>query len=288
MTQTKTKISLAVLFITFALMALAHIDKANAQSAGVTSIEPNVEYNQYDVTGDGRADYLYVSAVHDGYNYTVKTSININGKRCYSKKTSGWLKDLDIVTLKNKKAFIHLHLADEDERAIVWKLFQFRGNKLKEKLNIRNIIKKKVDKRTGYIKKVKGNSVIINYIACTFTTGITNMDIKCRWKGSKFKANKTTKAISILNKNTGRYKRNNLTIAKKVNVYKTCKAKRAKFTAHKGQRVNLLQGKIVGGKLCVKIKRRSDGKTGWVKSFKRRYHNRSGIVVLFKQGIYAP
>ncbi len=277
-----------MLLLVFAV--LIKPDMADAKTARLVDLKPGVTYKAYDITGDGHKDAIKVTSKNINDTLKVKVAMYVNGRKCFERTEYGWLKNVQLLKLKGKNAVIHLHLSGEDDNAEYWRFLKYKGNRLKSVMNLKNVISKKVGVRKGTVKAVRGNTVTVKYNACTYTSGITEFQLKCYYRGSKFTFGKIVNKIKIFNRKSFKYQSKKLTIAKKAKVFNSCKSKKVKFVVKKGQKVNLLQGKIQGGKLCVKIKRTADGKTGWVKAFNKRYlsANGMGILLLFKEGIYAP
>ena len=281
--------AVALLFV-LAIMVLAKPNMANAKSQNIIELKPGVTYKSYDITGDGHNDVIKTVAKHFNEGFSVKITMYINGSKCFERTQFGWLKKMQLLKLKGNNAVINLLLGGEDDNAEYWQFLKYKGNRLKSVMNLKNVIAKKVGIRNGSVKAVSGNTVTVDYKACTYTTGLAKFNLKCYFKGSKFTFGKIVKKIKIMNRKSHKYQSKNLTIAKSAKVFKSCKSKKAKFVVRKGQRVNLLQGKVQGGKLCVKIKRIKDGKAGWVKSFKKCYltKDKMDTLLLFKEGVYAP
>lgn len=267
-------LSAIVLVLSFTTGAIAHADEHGYEPyvapSGVYKLETEVEYGQFDITGDGLPDALTVSTNEDA----TKMYVCINGTRVYAASTG--LKDagmyrvvgVRVAVLKNGKSFISLEPCGGWQTYGAGALLQYRAGVMKRVVAYNRL----VPKGYGYWKglpnlKVSGNKLVVSPLIATRTTGRSVFDFTYVYKNGTLKLSSKAVPIKKIYAENSTSPNKKFTAKKSMKAYKdkSCRAK--KFTICKGQKVKFKKMYVTSS--AVRFQVQVNGKTGWIKGSKR-------------------
>ena len=241
----------------------------NAKNPSVVKLKLNQTYSKYDVTGDGKADKIRIGCYKNDEYCIEGLKITINGRTVLSKKNSLYYRlCAKLCTLQNGKVFLYVYNPYNNEDADICALFQYQNGKLKKCIDMNKFYgSNDLGYHTkGEVKSVKGNKITVEIYQQTYQLG--GMSVTFDYKYSKGKLIKD--GIKAKKYQIWAYKENgSLTASRNMTVYQNVGCSSKAFTLSTGQKIKILGVYCKSGNMMIKIKRISDGKTGYLKCIKK-------------------
>lgn len=266
-------ISVVLLMASCALVVLgaqpAYALKASG-GAEVHKLDYYGLYTEYDITGDGIADWIQVVPEEEEYDPRSESwsvsgvAVLVNDGHVWKKATASsepddW--DIYLITLKNGKTVLYIATLGLGNSADVNTVLAWQSGKLKPLLNCNAICSKRYLYNSlpgAWLSKVAGNTLTFQYALGVMTTGNITFDVSY-----KYKSGKLVRTSSYVKPKIGGKYGKSRTALKSLTVYKNASCKSKKFVIRKGQKVKLLKMYVVGSKMALQVKVGS--RTGWVK-----------------------
>ncbi len=257
----------AALFALLLMLCLVPTQSVKAASnPSKKTLKTDKTYSSYDITGDQKADKIKIQTTSDKYGNITKVKVQVNGKSCYTYKTSYAIGvDAELYTLKNGKPYLHLCVFEDDGLSDRDVLLKYKSGKLKSALNIRKVTSKFGVPNTDTKITVSGNKLKIRFGFNSYTTSASTFTYTYKYKsGSLKRTSNKTKTFTLNFKKQGK----TFTTAKKLTVYSSPTKTKTKTLA-KGTKVKITQIYQKGSNLFMKYKATKTGKTGWIKCYKK-------------------
>jgi len=238
-----------------------------AATAGVYTLATGKQYTQYDVTGDGKADKVKLTATGLSWDYNAPPStlkIKVNGKTAYTLKTTIGVYEFDVklLTLSNGKAYLFLDAAADADMYHVTYILQYKKSSGKFKIvyDIQNLFQKYNPYVIAESQSVSGKKIVIRLNFMNYTLGGVYCDLTFKYESGSLtqKASMSISKIVSNRTNSGR----TLTANKSMTAYKTATLKSKSFTITAGTKVTVSAFSYKNGKLAIKVQ--ANGKTGWI------------------------
>lgn len=261
------KWSLIVFLLGFIGIAGGSEKKASASS--VASLQTGTEYQEYDITGDGKADSLLLQdAEKDGDVYQAFKAY-INGKCALTIKKRQYLYYYDstvkLINLDNGRAYLYVYLsADNGDGPI--DIYAYRDGKLKKEVNLLKSIKYMGYHSGADIHAVKGNKIVIWMQSMSYGLASVTFEFSYQYQNGKLiPLSQTHKIIGYYNMKSQKTSIFKLTCSRRLQLYKTKKLRKKSRVLAKGTKLYVTKCYISGKKISYYVKT-SDGKTGWFRS----------------------
>lgn len=279
--QTLKKVLVPItLFVVFCISITVAVKglKSNDSTGEKVSLERNVEYSQYDVTGDGRPDKVEIQQKkHEDNNRSITLKVLINGQIAFQEKElyePYW--DVDLIKLVNGKVFFAIAAYDNDW-VITLKLFAYKDDKLE---CVYDFYENYYNYAYSYIVKINnvfGNTIETEVSAQFYVTGDVQYDMDLEYKDGSFKS--TSNEFPIEYKAMS--KKNRWTVNRTIKTYKQAGSKEAAYTLKKGNVVKLDKVIYKNNEVYFQVVN-SKGKIGYIAAVKE-YQD----ISFFKEVIFA-
>lgn len=223
------------------------------------AISSGTVYNQYDVTGDRKADTVYIYLGRDSsYSYS-SIYVYINQKLAFHSNTNFYYLAAQLITLKNGKAFLYLKASGDNDDADICGIYKVSNDKLKQIVDCNKGFGKKVGSHTGgEITKVSGNAMKVRFSVMAFMSGRTEAEYTYKYKSG------TLKKIGKIGKlYVGSRKSNTYKAKKSITAYTSTKCNHKKFKIRMKQNVKFLAAYVNGNTVRYRVK--AGKKIGWIK-----------------------
>jgi hypothetical protein len=259
-----------VIFLLAVGMFLGVLDctPVQAATASFVTLKDGKTYTKYDVTGDGKKDTV-------SFKSEMK---NVFTFRAYVNKKCALTVELDdypyyyttikLITLKNGKKYLYLHLAGDDDDG-PYDLYTYKNGKFKKEVNlIKNVPNGYMP--TPEISKVSGNKIYFKTTYCTDVVGGMRYNFTYQYKSGKLKLTSNTFKVTgygISSKGGIAKKAGTFSLAKSVKLYSKKTLKGKTFTLSKGTKVKVTKIYITSKTVSYYVKA-SNGKSGWLKDYK--------------------
>lgn len=233
-------------------------------------LQPYTTYTKFDITGDKVPDKIEVGPWQEWDDWyeefnELGVEITVNDQVVYKKSaisTNPFDWDIRLITLKNKKTFLHIATHGLDGYAAdVNTVLAWKSGKLKSVLNVNSICSGKYlygSYPSARLTKVSGNTITFDCGLKVMMTGYTTFNASY-----KYKAGKLVRTSSYVKPRIGGKYGKSRTALKNLSAYKNASCKSKKFIIKKGQKVKLLKMYVKGSKMALQVK--VGKKTGWVK-----------------------
>lgn len=241
---------------------------ANGANAAKMSLEPDVVYSAYDVTGDGAADTVKVKIADNKDQWNSETiKIFVNNNIVFKQKRKcdpSWR--VNLIQLANGKVFFDIDstiMSDDDD---IHQLYICENDKLKSVYDFNKYYDKYADYYLVNIDKVSGNTIKTEVYAQFYTTGSIRFDMNVNYKDGKFEraSNTFTPKYKMYNR------KNKWTANRKIKVYKKAGSNKTAYTLKKGNVVKLNKIIYKNNKVYFQIKNNNGkGKTGYIPASKK-------------------
>lgn len=252
-------------------------------------------YKQFDLDHDGKNEELLFKEhevpewEEDMCDYL---SVYVNGKKILNVKGIYYKEQYSILLVQmQKKYFLYVNLWGDDGVGpiLIYKYEQgaftkvFDGNKLSDKFGYWGSIA---------IQSVDKNKIKIRLSSMSYAVASIELEAKLKYKDGKLVlASKMCKVKKYYNreeysKNSDLYKKDRkpyLTVARDIQLYKTCNKKSKSFIVKRGEKAKILKCYIGNKHVMYQIKTKS-GKQGWF------YTDNKVTVInnkLFEEIVYA-
>lgn len=291
MKKTNRKFQFLSLLIAFTLLTGIGIpqtvfaENKTVKNPASVKLSLNQTYTKYDVTGDRKADTIKISNMKKEYDVNTGIKVTINGKKVFYDKTSCYY-DLEayLCTLANGKVFLYLYNPLDNGDADYCSLYQYQKGKLECVINMNKFYgSSKLGYHTnGTIKSVSGNKITVEMYQQNYELGGLSVSYDYKYANGKLTkdGNVTTNFTCwAADSNDGK-----LTARINMSVYTRTNCKSKAFTLQAGQKIEIKSIYCKSGKMLIKVKRLSDGKTGYIKCIKGNPKN--GIAP-FSEIMYA-
>ena len=254
----------------FAAAMVAMPSTTKAASAGITLVEEDKEYTNFDLDGDGEKDNLYIEISNgneDEGDVTGTLKVYVNDTKVFSQKRNYFPSyGVQLITLGNGKTFIEINSSVSSDDDIIDKLYQYKSDKLSAVYDFQKPCENYSNTCWTTIKKVSGNSLQLSCTAQFHTTGLVGWNAKVNYTNGTFKRVGSSYAI---NYKTFKQK-NKWTAQRTMKAYKTAGGKKVAYTIKKGDKIKIYNVVIKSNKVYFKVKNKSGkGKTAYLTASKK-------------------
>lgn len=282
--------------LTFVMIVCSLLTDNSVYAASkLTTLKVDKVYKQFDLDHDGKNEELLFKEhevpewAEDMCDYL---SVYVNGKKILNVKGIYYKEQYSILLVQmQKKYFLYVNLWGDDgvEPILIYKYEQgaftkvFDGNKLSDKFGYWGSIA---------IQSVDKNKIKIRLSSMSYAVASIELEAKLKYKDGKLVlASKMCKVKKYYNreeysKNSDLYKKDRkpyLTVARDIQLYKTCNKKSKSFIVKRGEKAKILKCYIGNKHVMYQIKTKS-GKQGWF------YTDNKVTVInnkLFEEIVYA-
>ena len=201
------------------------------------SLEPDIVYSQYDVTGDTNIDTVKVEIVNnEDENDSGTMQIFVNDKIAFKQKRErGPYWSVELIKLGNGKVFFDIYSKIASDDDLIHQLYTCENNKLKSVYDFQKYNNNYADYFSVDIVKVSGNTLKTNVRAQFYTTGSVQYDMNLNFEDGKFE--RTENSFTLQYKAMS--KENKWTVNTKIKVYEEVGNKKVAYTLKKGNIVKL-------------------------------------------------
>lgn len=282
--------------LTFVMIVCSLLTDNSVYAASkLTTLKVDKVYKQFDLDHDGKNEELLFKEhevpewEEDMCDYL---SVYVNGKKILNVKGIYYKEQYSILLVQmQKKYFLYVNLWGDDGVGpiLIYKYEQgaftkvFDGNKLSDKFGYWGSIA---------IQSVDKNKIKIRLSSMSYAVASIELEAKLKYKDVKLVlASKMCKVKKYYNreeysKNSDLYKKDRkpyLTVARDIQLYKTCNKKSKSFIVKRGEKAKILKCYIGNKHVMYQIKTKS-GKQGWF------YTDNKVTVInnkLFEEIVYA-
>ena len=282
--------------LTFVMIVCSLLTDNSVYAASkLTTLKVDKVYKQFDLDHDGKNEELLFKEhevpewEEDMCDYL---SVYVNGKKILNVKGIYYKEQYSILLVQmQKKYFLYVNLWGDDGVGpiLIYKYEQgaftkvFDGNKLSDKFGYWGSIA---------IQSVDKNKIKIRLSSMSYAVASIELEAKLKYKDGKLVlASKMCKVKKYYNreeysKNSDLYKKHRkpyLTVARDIQLYKTCNKKSKSFIVKRGEKAKILKCYIGNKHVMYQIKTKS-GKQGWF------YTDKKVTVInnkLFEEIVYA-
>lgn len=282
--------------LTFVMIVCSLLTDNSVYAASkLTTLKVDKVYKQFDLDHDGKNEELLFKEhevpewAEDMCDYL---SVYVNGKKILNVKGIYYKEQYSILLVQmQKKYFLYVNLWGDDGVGpiLIYKYEQgaftkvFDGNKLSDKFGYWGSIA---------IQSVDKNKIKIRLSSMSYAVASIELEAKLKYKDGKLVlASKMCKVKKYYNreeysKNSDLYKKDRkpyLTVARDIQLYKTCNKKFKSFIVKRGEKAKILKCYIGNKHVMYQIKTKS-GKQGWF------YTDNKVTVInnkLFEEIVYA-
>lgn len=282
--------------LTFVMIVCSLLTDNSVYAASkLTTLKVDKVYKQFDLDHDGKNEELLFKEhevpewAEDMCDYL---SVYVNGKKILNVKGIYYKEQYSILLVQmQKKYFLYVNLWGDDGVGpiLIYKYEQgaftkvFDGNKLSDKFGYWGSIA---------IQSVDKNKIKIRLSSMSYAVASIELEAKLKYKDGKLVlASKMCKVKKYYNreeysKNSDLYKKDRkpyLTVARDIQLYKTCNKKSKSFIVKRGEKAKILKYYIGNKHVMYQIKTKS-GKQGWF------YTDNKVTVInnkLFEEIVYA-
>lgn len=282
--------------LTFVMIVCSLLTDNSVYAASkLTTLKVDKVYKQFDLDHDGKNEELLFKEhevpewEEDMCDYL---SVYVNGKKILNVKGIYYKEQYSILLVQmQKKYFLYVNLWGDDGVGpiLIYKYEQgaftkvFDGNKLSDKFGYWGSIA---------IQSVDKNKIKIRLSSMSYAVASIELEAKLKYKDGKLVlASKMCKVKKYYNreeysKNSDLYKKDRkpyLTVARDIQLYKTCNKKSKSFIVKRGEKAKILKCYIGNKHVMYQIKTKS-GKKGWF------YTDNKVTVInnkLFEEIVYA-
>lgn len=249
-------------------------DNSVYAASNVTTLKVDKVYKQFDLDHNGKNEELLFkehSVPEWGEDMCDYLSIYVNGKKILNVKGIYYKEQYSILLFQmQKKYFLYVNLWGDDgagpiliykyEKGAFVKVFD--GNKLIDKFGYWGSIA---------IQSIDEDNIKIRLTCMSYAVASVSLDAKLKYKGGKLVlASKMCKVMNYYNqkecnKNPDLYKKDRkpyLTVARKIQLYKTYNKKSKSFIVKKGEKAKIFKC-YVGNKYVMYQMKTKSGKQGW-------------------------
>lgn len=258
-----------LMFLLAVGMILGVIDctPVQAATASVVTFKESKTYTKYDVTGDGVKDTVsFKSEMKKVFTF----SAYVNDECALTVELDGYpdyISTIKLVTLKNGKKYLYLHLAGDDDMG-PYDLYTYKNGKFEKEVNlIKNVPNGYMP--TAQISKVSGNKIYFKNTYCSNVLGGIIYNTTYKYKSGKLKLTSNTYKIAgygRAEKGGIAKKTSTFSLAKSVKLYSKKTLKGKTFTLSKGTKVKVTKIYITSKTVSYYVKT-SNGKSGWLKDY---------------------
>lgn len=268
------------LFVVFCISIMVAVKglKTNDSIGEKLSLKQNVEYFQYDVTGDGKADKVEIQQKeHKDNNESITLKVLINDQLAFQEKElyePNWY--VDLIKLANGKVFFSIG-ARENDYVLTLKLYAYKDGKLE---CVHDFYQNYKDYASGYIvniNNVSGNIIETEINAQFLVTGSVQYNMYLEYKDGSFK--NASSEFPIKYKEMS--KKNKWTVNRTIKTYKEAGSKDVAYTLKKGNVVKIYKVIYKNDEVYFQVVN-SKGKTGYMEGVKE-YQN----ISFFKEVMFA-
>lgn len=272
-------VTLFVIFCISITVAVKGLKSNSNDSTGEkVSLEKNVEYSQYDVTGDGRTDKVEIQQKkHKDNNESITLKVLINDQLAFQEKElyePYWY--VDLIKLANGKVFFSIG-ARENDYILTLKLYAYKDDKLECVHDFYENYNNYASSYIVNIHNVFGNTIETEVSAQFHVTGGVQYDMDLEYKDGSFK--NTSSEFPIKYKEMS--KKNKWTVNRTIKIYKEAGSKDTAYTLKKGNVVKIDKVIYKNDEVYFQVVN-SKGKTGYMEGVKE-YQD----ISFFKEVMFA-
>ena len=190
-----------------------------------------------------------------------------------------------LAKLENGKCFIFFHTSGPSGAGAASKVFQYKNDKLVPVIQNTSLFSPDYNNFSDvWLDSVSGNTLSLTAYVSNKRLGMVTTSLDYKYKDGSLKRVSSYPDqyyITYLGEDTKLY-----TVNHSVYTYKASDCKTKSFKLEKKDKVTITKMKVTKGKLYIKIKRKSDGKTGWINC--NVSNNYKGYDGLLKGAYYTP
>lgn len=248
----------------FATAMMVVPSATKAASAGITRVDEDAEYTDFDLDGDGEKDSFYIETSYgseDECDYTGTLKVYVNDKKVFSQKRDYHpYYGVQLITLKNGKTFIDIESSVSSDDDFIHKLYRCKSDKLSAVYDFQKDCENYSVSCWTTIKKVSGNSLQLSCSAQFYATGSIGWNMKVNYTNGAFKRAGSSYDIQ----------KNKWTAQRTMRAYKKAGGKKLAYKIKKGEKVKIYNVVIKNNKVYFKVKNRNGkGKTAYLTATKK-------------------
>lgn len=248
----------------FATAMMVVPSATKAASAGITRVDEDAVYTDFDLDGDGEKDSFYIETSYgseDECDYTGTLKVYVNDKKVFSQKRDYHpYYGVQLITLENGKTFIDIESSVSSDDDFIHKLYRCKSDKLSAVYDFQKDCENYSVSCWTTIKKVSGNSLQLSCGAQFHTTGLIGWNMKVNYTNGAFKRAGSSYDIQ----------KNKWTAQRTMRAYKKAGGKKLAYKIKKGEKVKIYNVVIKNNKVYFKVKNRNGkGKTAYLTATKK-------------------
>ena len=243
-----------------------------AGQKSIVDLKDGITYTQYDVTGDKKADQIYIWGKKYDSAFYQEHRVYINGKCLIDIKDGDLGADAKILKFADGTTYLYLVLW-EDNGDGIHGIYQYKNGKMIKKAAPTDLLKNMGYHEFLNIEKIKGNTLFLTLGTYTNALGWLKFKVKYKCENNNLKVYGKTyevKQYARDSKNGSGVKsdRPYLTAARSLQAYKNESGSRKSFLIKKGTKLKALKVHIEKRKITFYLMTKS-GKKGWCVSPKK-------------------
>lgn len=259
MQNVKKSMGMLCAFVMFACLLFVPTQKAEAATAGMTTLKPNKTYTSYDITGDGKKDKINITLGKMQYGARTSLTVSVNGKKTTFKEYY-YDAQIKLITLKNGKRYLWINGISDNDDDPFQALYKYSGGKMKKALDFSSKIEKFGNHTRTTVTKVSGNKVYVRQYLMSAPLGGVTFNYTYEYKKGSFVRTSNTADI----KNVAGLKNGYGTLKKAQSLYTSSSCTKKSKTISKNTKVKPLKIYMNGTSISVYVKTKS-GSSGWLK-----------------------
>ncbi len=234
---------------------------AKAETPKMISLAKGKVYRQYDITGDRKRDAIQI------INNYYGTRAVVNGRTVFQRNYRyEYLEKAYLVVLKNGKKFIYIQVNAGSDYSSSSFLLQYKSGRLVNVLAPSTDIWPQKSRSWWFtLKKVKGNSVVIEIAARNPSMSWISAEITYKYKNNRFQLSSRTANVRY-------YPNKSLKASRNLQLYKSATSGKKAGVLKKGQ-IGRVKKVYLGKKNIRFYVVGNNGKKGWFNSLKSPRYN---------------
>lgn len=242
----------------FVCLLFVPVQKAEAATAGMTTLKVNKTYTSYDITGDGKKDTIKITPQKVKGEYTSLV-ISVNGKKT-TVKGHYYSVTTKLITLSNGKKYLWVRGQSDNNDDPFQALYKYSSGKMKKALDFSSKIKNFGKHPGTIVTKVSGNKIYVEQFLMSAPLGSVGFNYTYEYKSGSFSRTSSTASIKYVSCLNGGYG----TLKKSKILYTSSSCTKKYKTLAKSTKVKPLKIYMNGTTISVYVKTKS-GSTGWLK-----------------------
>ena len=258
----------SMLFLLLGLIGVMGGNAKTVSASSVTSLRTGVTYQEYDITGDGKADTLLAKDTGKRDEWYQAFEVYINGQ-CALKVKGRYLNyyesTVKLVSFDSGAVYLYVYLSGDNGDGPV-DLYAYQNGKLKKALNLLKPMKHMGFHAGADIHDVNGDQMVVWMESMSYGLAHVNFEAIYRYQDGKLVLqSRTHKILGYYNAKLQKTGISKLTTSGKMQLYQSKTLKKKSRVLAKGTKLRVTKCYISGKKVAFYVKT-LDGKTGWFRS----------------------